>query len=161
MLQGWADFKRLTVLRLELQGVSSANNSIIGRPHLTRTQEWCSQSVFKSQSFRTQNTVFLTRNVRDGYFPRAAHKSLLFCNVSERVCLHVLRKEWSSMGQDSPPTLPRTVLVICCGDNHWASVRKKRNMFLSEGSLSLKLSLVQPFVVNLDASSCITFFFFF
>lgn len=113
---------------------------------LSLTQEWCSQSVFKSQSFRTQNTVFLTRNVRDGYFPRAAHKSLLFYNVSERICLHVLRKEWSSMGQDSPTPSLRTSLVICSGGSHQASVRRKGNMFLSEGSLSLKLSLVQPFV---------------
>lgn len=118
---------------------------ILLKAGLTLTQEWCSESVFKSQSFRTQNTVFLTRNVRDGYFPRAAHKSLLFCNVSERACLHVLRKEWSSMGQDSPPTPLRTALVICRGGGHWASVRRKGGMFLSEGSLSLKLSLVQPF----------------
>lgn len=100
---GWAHFKKVTALPVELQGGSSANNSVGGRPV---TQEHCSQRVFKSQSFRTQNTVFPTREVSDGYFLRAAHKSLLFHAVSERVHLHVLREEWRNMGQNSPPTVP-------------------------------------------------------
>lgn len=73
---------------------------------LAVTQERCSQRVFKSQPFRTQNTVFPTREVSDGYFLRAAHKSLLFHDVSERVSLHVLGEEWNNMGQNFLPTVP-------------------------------------------------------
>lgn len=36
---------------------------------------WRSHCVFKSQSFRTQKTLFLTRHVRDSDFPRVAYKS--------------------------------------------------------------------------------------
>ena len=101
---GWAHFKRFVALPVELQGGSSANDSIGGRPD--RHTGVLFQRVFKSQSFRTQNTAFPTREVSDGYFLGAAHKSLLFHDVSERVRLHVLREEWSNIGQNSPPTIP-------------------------------------------------------
>lgn len=135
---GWAHFKKVAALPVELQGGSSANNSVGGRPV---TQEHCSQRVFKSQSFRTQNTVFPTREVSDGYFLRAAHKSLLFHAVSERVHLHVLREEWRNMGQNSPPTVPwgqRFLFAVEAAT--WASVARKGNTFPSEGSKPL----VQP-----------------
>lgn len=75
---------------MELHSESSAKNSVKCRPDSPGV---VFQRVFKSQSFRTQNTVFLPRKVRDGDFPRASHKSLLSHNVSERVRLHVLREE--------------------------------------------------------------------
>lgn len=39
-------------------------------------------------------TIFHTGDAEDGYFPRAAHKSLLFHNVSESELWHVLREVW-------------------------------------------------------------------
>ena len=103
-------------------------------------------------------TIFFTRNVRDGYFPRAAHKSLLFRNVSKRVCLHVLREEWGSINRTPLPPSLETVLFSCCRGATWALLRRKGNTFLSEGSISLESSRVRALVEWTSTKSrCITF----
>lgn len=135
MLRNSAPFKRSLALPLEILGESSANNCREDSPILTRG--WCSQSVFKNQSFRTQNTVFLMGRVRDGYFPRAAHKSPLFCKVSE----NPLRADRRMVVWDRIPLPPFP------GTRQPPFREMKENTFVSEGILSLKLTQVQPFVV--------------
>lgn len=126
------------------------------------THEWCSQSVFKSQSFRTQNTVFLTRNVRDGYFPRAAHKSLLFHNVSERGSLHLLSEEWSSTGQKSTPSTPtlqslRATLFICWGSHLDFREKERKHISLWVDSISETIPGMVFCRVNVYQPRCVSF----
>ena len=143
---GLSTFQKFVVLPLELQGGSSASSSSAFKPFLTLTQDWGSQRVFKSQSFRTQNTFFFfsVRNARDGCFPRTAHKSLLFHNVSERVHPHVLREEWCSVNKSPlPPSLDVSKCFLLAVDAAtWASLWRKGNIVLSEGYISLELSLI-------------------
>lgn len=84
--------------------------------------------MFETQSFRTQNRVLLARNARDGYVPRASHKSLLFPNVSARVPLRVLSEDGAEGTRLCPPPM-RTALVVCPEDCylHLKEKGKKHN----------------------------------
>lgn len=90
VLWDWAPFKRFIVLPLERQGESSANNSVKGRPD--SHTGLCSPSVFKNQSFRTQNTIFFPKKCQRWLLSQGSSQKLFIHNVPERVCLHVLRE---------------------------------------------------------------------
>lgn len=72
--------------------------------------------MFETQSFRTQNRVLLARNARDGYVPRASHKSLLFPNVSARVPLRVLSEDGAEGTRLGLP--PMRTALVCPEDCH-------------------------------------------
>lgn len=127
--------------------------------------------MFKSQSFRTQNRVFLTKNVRDGYFPRAAHKSLLFHSVSERAPLHVLMEDGAPRGR-APAHHPRgRYFFLILEAATWSSMRREGNTFLCKGILppdDLWSSLlehghlpVKVFYFIQDSSACLDFSLFY
>ena len=124
---GLSTFQKCVVLLLELQDGSSASSSSAFKPFLSLTQDWFPKVCLKvSHSELKTLFFFFIRNARDGCFPRTAHKSLLFHNVSERVHPHVLREEWGSMNKSPLPPSLETMLFTCCRGSHLGFTVKER-----------------------------------